>query len=187
MEKLWMRTEWTSLAGSRVRNLSKEDALLILCAHGSRHFWMKLEWIGGVAELIGAHREMNWEYVFKQARDFKCERVLLLGLLMANNLFGAATPEPVRQRIRKDEVLHTLAAEAQRRIFLTNPQPVSVMEQCFHTASLTDRWQDSLRIVLRTLFLPRYHDWTYLKLPAPLAFLYYPLRMFRLLRKYAIP
>jgi hypothetical protein len=187
MEKLWTRTAWTSLSGSRVRSLSEEDLLLALCARGSRYLWKKLEWVGGVAGQIGIQREMNWKYVFEQARDCRRERALLLGLLVAHNLFGAEIPEPARQRIRKDEILCTLAAEAQRRLFIPDPQPVSAMEQCFHTASLTDRWQDGLRIILRTLFLPQYDDWISLKLPGGLALLYYPLRMFRLLRKYAIP
>ena len=187
MERLWSRAGWTALAGSRVRTLSKEDTLLILCARGSRHFWKKLEWVGALAGLISAHREMNWKYIFDQARDFRSERALLLGLLMAHNLFGAEIPEPARQRIRKDEVLCTLAAEAQRRLFIPNPQPVSAMEQCFHTASLTDRWQDGLRIILRTLLLPQYDDWICFNLPACFVFLYYPIRMFRLLRKYTTP
>jgi hypothetical protein len=68
-----------------------------------------------------------------------------------------------------------------------NPQPVSAMEQCFHTASLTDRWQDGLRIIFMTLFLPQYEDWIGLNLPTCLVFLYYPLRMVRLLKKYASP
>jgi hypothetical protein len=187
MDRLWTRIEWTSLAGSRVRNLSKEDALLILCAHGGRHFWKKLEWVGGVAGLISAHPEINWEYVFDQARDIGSERVLLLGLLMVHNLFGAEIPQAALQRTRKDEVLCTLAAEAQRRLFIPNPQPVNLVEECFNTASLTDRWQDGLRIFFRTLFLPRYKDWIWLKLPGRLFFLYYPVRIFRLLRRYALP
>jgi len=187
MEGLWTRTEWTSLAGSRVRNLSKEDALLILCANGSRHFWEKLELVGGVAGLIGAHREMNWNYVFDQARDLRSERVLLLGLLMSHNLFGTEIPELAPRRIRTDGVLRALAAEAQRRLFIQNPQPASAMEQCFQRASLTDRWQDGLRIILRTLFLPPYNDCISFNLPPCLVFLHYPLRMLRLLWKYAIP
>jgi hypothetical protein len=187
MQRLWTRTEWTSLAGSRVRSLSKEDTLLILCAHGSRHFWEKLEWVGGVAGVISAHPGMNWGYVLELARDLRSERVLLLGLLMAANLFGAEIPDAAWQRIRKDEVLCTLAAEAQRRLFFPDFRPVNLLEECFNMASLTDRWQDGLRIFLRTLFLPRYNDWTWLKLPSCLFFLYYPVRIFRLLRKYAIP
>jgi hypothetical protein len=143
--------------------------------------------VGGVAGLIGAHREMNWKYVFDQARDLRSERVLLLGLLMSHNLFGTEIPELAPRRIRTDGVLCALAAEAQRRLFIQNPRPASVMEQCFQRASLTDRWQDGFRIILRTLFLPPYNDCISLNLPPCLVFLHYPLRMLRLLWKYAIP
>ena len=187
MERLWRRTEWTTLAGSRVRSLSKEDALLILCANGSRHLWEKLELVSGVARLLGVHREMNWEYIFGLARDLRSERVLLLGLLMSHNLFNTEIPKPAIRRIQTDGVLCRLAAEARVRIFTPDLQPASVIKECLQRARLTDRWLDGARIILRTLLLPQNEDWSSVKLPASLAFLYFPLRIFRVLKKYAIP
>lgn len=183
MESVWKRVEWISLAGSRIRNLSSEDTLLILCAHGSRHFWEKLEWICGVAELIRAKPQIDWAWILGHARDHNSERVLLFGLLMAHDLLGAELPEGVRHRIRKNGRLLRLGAEARSRLFASDRQPITAVEHSLHQMRLTDRWRDALRMLLRTLFLPRYHDWIYVELPTCLSFLYYPLRIFRLLRK----
>ena len=185
MERLWKRAEWVTLAGSRVRSLSKEDTLLILCANGSRHAWEKLELVGLVAETLSVHREMNWEYLFGLARDLKSEQVLLLGLLISHNLFNTEIPELAAQRILTNKSLRILAAEVQTRLFTANPQPSSVMEQLFLRARYTDRWQDGVGIILRTLFLPGYEDWRVIKFPSCLAFLYFPFRIFRVLKKYA--
>ena len=185
MERLWRRTEWITLAGSRVRSFSKEDALLIFCVNGSRHVWEKLELVSVVAEMLRVCPEMNWEYLFGLARDLKSEQVLLLGLLISHNLFNTEIPEPAVQQIRTDKLLRILAAEVQTRLFIPNFQPAGVMEHFSLSVRLTDRWQDGVWIILRTLFIPQCEDWEIIKLPSCLAFLYFPLRIFRILKKYA--
>ncbi len=186
MQGVWNRVEWADLAGKRVRNLSNMDLLLILCAHGGRHLWEKLEWICGVAELVRANPHMNWEWLFKQARDSGSERVLLLGLVMAHDLCGVEIPEEVRGRIREDAPLLDLAALAQSRLFAPDLPPLTAMERCFYQARLADRWPDRIRILTRMIFLPRYHDWICLELPTQLSFLYFPIRIARLLWKSAL-
>jgi len=186
MQGVWNRVEWAELAGSRVRNLSHMDMLLILCAHGGRHLWEKLEWICGVAELVRVHPQMNWELLFKQARDAGSERVLLLGLIMAHDLLEVEIPEEVRRRIREDTPLLDLAALAQKRLFAPNLPPLTAMERCFYHVRLADRWPNRIRILTRMMFLPRYHDWICLELPMQLSFLYFPIRIGRLLWKSAL-
>jgi hypothetical protein len=185
MERLWKRTEWIILAGSRVRSLSKEDALLMLCANGSRHLWEKLELVGAVAEMLRVYPEMNWEYLFGLARDLKSEQVLLLGLFISHSLFNTEIPEPAVQRIWTDGRLRMLAAEVQTRLF-SNLQSASGMERFFLSIRIADRWQDRAWIILRILFLPQYEDWRIIKLPSRLAFLYFPFRIFRILKKHAV-
>ena len=52
-----------SLAGSTVQSFSPEVMLLILCVHGSKHRWTRLQWVCDVAELLRAHPRMDWESV----------------------------------------------------------------------------------------------------------------------------
>lgn len=183
MQRLWKRTDWAALAGNRVRSLSKEDTFLILCANGSRHVWEKLELVGVVAEMLRMHPEMNWDYLFGLASDLKSEQMLLLGLLLSHNLFNTEIPEPAVQRIRTDKLLSKLAAEIQTRLFMPKLRPASAMEHFSMSVRLADRWQDRIWIILRTLFLPQYEDWGIIKFPSCLSFLYFPLRIFRLLKR----
>jgi hypothetical protein len=185
MEMLWKRTEWTTLAGSRIRSLSKEDALLAHCANGCRHLWEKLESIGAVAEMLRVNPEINWEYLFNLARGLRSEPVLLLGLLLSHKLFNTEIPEPAVQRIETDEALIGLAAELLSRLFVPNPRSAGAREHFFLVVRLTDRRRDKIRIILMTMFLPQPEDWRMIQLPALLSFLYFPIRIFRILKKLA--
>ena len=60
---LWERLEPVSLAGKSARTLAPEDLLPILCVHGAKHCWERLEWICGVAELIRVAQARDWKRV----------------------------------------------------------------------------------------------------------------------------
>ncbi|HEV8131774.1 MAG TPA: nucleotidyltransferase family protein, partial [Acidobacteriota bacterium] len=67
LQQLWQRLVPISFAGTTVRSFPPEDLLLILCVHGTKHRWERLDWICGVSELIRRHHEINWKRVTEQA------------------------------------------------------------------------------------------------------------------------
>jgi hypothetical protein len=183
MNRVWKSLDWTTFAGCRVRCLTPEDSLLALCAHGSRHHWDKLEWICGVAEILRTNPRMSWKLILEHVRDTRSERVLLFGIALAEDLLGAGLPEVLRSRMIKHPQVRRLAREAQAALFTADPPQLTVVGQSLRHARLLDRWPDRVRMLARLLFRPKYHDWICFKLPAGLSFLYYPLRIFRLLWK----
>src|SRR5215207_3982314 len=116
-ERLWERLRPSSLAGEEVMVFSPEDLLLILCVHGTVHLWQELELICGVAELIGANRELDWQQIMEEAKELGGERMLLLGLFLASDLLGAPLPDEVLQRVRTDRSVKALAAQVRERLF----------------------------------------------------------------------
>jgi len=44
LRQVWRRLVPTSLGGTTVLSLSPEDLLFILCVHGTKHGWQRLEW-----------------------------------------------------------------------------------------------------------------------------------------------
>ena len=62
-ESLWARCEPLSLAGRSVLHPPKEDLLLILCAHTSKHIVPRLTWICDIAKLIRVHQGMDWDRI----------------------------------------------------------------------------------------------------------------------------
>jgi hypothetical protein len=90
---LWEHLEPIDLVGTAVPSLPLEDVLLFLCIHGFKHGWERLGWICDMAELLRVHQRMDWGRVLEQAEASGSRRILLLGVLLASDLLGAARPE----------------------------------------------------------------------------------------------
>jgi hypothetical protein len=116
-EHVWKRHEPISLFDTEVPNLYPEDLLLILCVHGSKHGWEKLGWICDVAEFVLVHQEMEWTLLIEQTKKLGCERMLLMGLTLANNLLGTPLPEPINQSIKADPKIKPLAMQVCQGLF----------------------------------------------------------------------
>jgi hypothetical protein len=140
----YSKNEPISLFDTEVPNLYPEDLLLILCVHASKHGWEKLGWICDVAEFVLVHQEMEWTLIIEQAKKLGCERMLLIGLTLVNNLLGTPLPEPVNQSIRADPKIKPLAMQVFEGLFHDSFifDASSKFSYCFR---MMERPQDKLR------------------------------------------
>ena len=181
-EGLWERLRPGSLGGKEVMAFSPEDLLLILCAHGTVHLWQLLELICGVAELVGANKGLDWDQVTLEARELGGERMLFLGLFLADDLLGAPLPDEVLRRVRADTSVKALAAQVRQRLFReVNVPPLGVLESSLFHLRARERLRDRVLYCVRLAMSPTEYDWTALPLPPSLSFLYYIVRPVRLL------
>jgi hypothetical protein len=111
-DTLWERLEWRPFEGTPVLSIPREELLLILCVHGTRHQWSSLKWVCDVAMLVSRERDMNWERIIRRARRMGTERALLTGLFLANALLDAPLPAEARGRIERDPAIERLATQA---------------------------------------------------------------------------
>ena len=116
-EYLWKRLEPISLFGTEVPNLHPEDLLLILCVHASKHGWERLGWICDVAQFVLVYQQMDWKLLIEQAKTLGCERMLLIGLLLAQQLLGIYLPEPIHQSIEANPTSKLLAMQVRQGLF----------------------------------------------------------------------
>ncbi len=183
LQDLQERLEPVTLADSVVSHFSPEDLLLILCVHGSKSLWQRLQWICDVAELLAARQhEMDWQQVLARAERLGSVRMLWLGLLLASNLLDTALPEAVQPKAQSDAVAKALAAQLQNRLFADLGQPGdSTVDKFMIYLRMRERWRDKMRYLTLT---PNVKDLMFFPLPAPLACLYYGLRPIRLMREY---
>jgi len=186
-ENLWGRLERVHLRGKSILTLSPEDLLLILCVHGSKHLWRRLSLLCDVAELIHAHKKMNWGQVMEWAATLGSERMLFLGLYLANDLLGAALPEGVLHKVRADPTLKVLAGQVYERLFQEASDPSEASRfQLFHIR-MRERLGDKVRFCVgtaATITRITVADWEVLPLPRYLYPLYYVVRLVRLSNKY---
>jgi len=54
IEKLFQRRAFVPIDGRNVPALSLEDELLLICIHGTKHFWERLMWIADVSALLSS-------------------------------------------------------------------------------------------------------------------------------------
>jgi hypothetical protein len=183
-ERLWPRLRPLSLGGREVHTLGAEDLLLVLCAHGAKHRWGSLGWVCDVAELLRARPAMNWAAVVEEAQSLRCERILLLGLVLAHDLLQAPVPDDRLQRALGIPAVGTLAARAANRMFRAAEDQATGLEKGLFHLRVRERPWDGLRYTLSLALEPTVADWTALRMPAPFSFLYYVSRPVRLAIKY---
>jgi len=187
------RLETVSLLGATVPSLPPEDLLVVLCIHGGKHAWTRLDWICGVAELIRRHPCMDWGKVFDQADRLHGRRMLALGLLLASNLLELSLPQEVMNRVQADFKAQTLAKRVRARLFQeTDSQSAPEVVAAFLLRLQTlERLQDRMRYALHVLATPilatpSARDAAFFRLPPRLSYLYYLIRPIRLMRQYGL-
>ena len=95
LPRLWPRRCVVTLMGQPLVAPGAEDLLLILCMHGAKHLWKNLGWICDVAELIRARPALDWQQVRHEARRLRSERLLHLGVQLAERVLQAPLPPDV--------------------------------------------------------------------------------------------
>jgi len=187
-ERLWERLAPVSIAGKSVLTFAPMDLLLILCVHGSKHRWKNLKWICDVAELVRVHKEeIDWGKVQQEASRLGIERMLGLGLFLANDFLGTALPEEISKKVQADFRMQSVAYQIRERLFAQSDEPTGDFQRVIFYLKAKDRWQDRLQFCLRylsqwlhTVMTPNSKDRAVLPLPAPFFFLYYFFRPLRL-------
>ena len=187
LDALWERLEPVCLGETRILNLPPEELLLVLCVHGAKEVWPNLKMICDIGEFLRVYRDMDWERVMNEARRLRSERILFLGLRLANELLGVALPEDVSHRVHSDTVIDQVAARVSRRLFSERPDVVNKVERHALRLRLMESRRNKVSSTLYVLskgLRPNERDWAFLSLPKPLSFFYYILRPIRLVQEY---
>ena len=172
------------LSGYEVRTFSVEDGLPILCIHGSKDFWERLSWIADISELLQAHPSLDWNVSLRRTESLKAERMLNLGLTLANRLLGSPLPGEIARRITADQVAAAVATDVEHRLLSRESQPPDAAGRFHFRRRMLSGTLAGWRYAMRLALVPVEDDWKMMRLPRPLAPLYLAVRPLRLLRKY---
>ena len=151
-------TAWNGLgrlvvAGIDVPWFRPEDLLFVLCMHGSKHQWELLKWLVDVAELLRIRSDIDWREVTKNAREAGAERLLDLGLFLANDLLDAPLPPRILEAIRRKPSVTGLAQEICENLLVLEPCTVSTWARLDFLARAADRLKSN---VSRRALIPAY-------------------------------
>lgn len=181
---LWEKRGQTTFEGCTAP-MPPADALpVLLCWHGAKHAWSRLVWIADLDALVRRGLVPDWASAARKAEEMGAGRLLGLGLLRANSVFGTPIPEELLDAARRDV---PAACDAYCRLRLTTRQPEAYRwwrEQLFYLRvweGVAARGGQVLRIVFR----PTITDYDAFNLPPGMEWLYGVLRPFRLAAKFA--
>jgi len=175
-----------SLGGHELRTFAPEDMLILLCIHGSKHFWERLSWTADVAEFVQASPQLDWGQVFRRARSLRATRMVAINLTLAHRLFGLPLPPGVLAVVHSDSSASSIAEQIERSLLARQSPELGAVARFHLRRHLLDGFFEGWRYSFRLTTLPSDEDWATIQLPSSLAPLYSVLRPFRLLRKYGV-
>jgi hypothetical protein len=173
------------VGGATFSGFGAEDLLIILCVHGSKHRWDRLEWLCGVAEAVRRSPAINWPRLLDRATELGVRRMLLLGLLIAHDLLEAPVPSEVLLRARADATVVELARQVPSLLTseLEGEDADSLPTDIFRY-KLRERRRDQVRFVLYRLTTPsRPESWSTVSIGPVLLPLHAFVRPFRLVMR----
>jgi Uncharacterised nucleotidyltransferase len=115
-KRFLQRFEMVPLTGATVRSLPLEVYFLVLSLHATKHRWRKLKLICDIAEILGS-RDVDWEYVAREAEHLGLRRMLALGVLLAEDPLQVVAPAGLTRRLKIDRQARVLAAECRQELF----------------------------------------------------------------------
>jgi hypothetical protein len=184
LEPFWPKLGRVEVAGKSVLAPPPELLLMMLCGHGAKDLWQRLEWVAGIAAILKGGERLNWTEVLELARKSKGTRILRVGLWLAHSLLGAPLPEEIRSDIARDQKATGLANRLSAALHSAEPHSQNTLQTILHYLAFKEGLSDKLRFCSRLALTTTPVDWETLPLPDRLVFLYAAIRPFRLLKRY---
>jgi hypothetical protein len=159
-----------------------------LCVHGAKHAWERIEWIGGVAELLRSQRVTDWDRVRRSTERLSADRALGSGLQLVTELFDVATPTIA---LRGDRSARAAAGAIAKRIRRAPGTIPGALTRLRHSVRVDERLRDRVWRVWSMFFEATLSERTAVPLPRALSLGYYLVRpmsiVMRRLRRFAWP
>jgi hypothetical protein len=186
VDALFDRLESLSFGVGSVPVMAREDLLTVLCVHGSKHRWDRLEWIAGVGEILRAAGSIDWDRLIARASLLGGSRMVMLGLVVAHEMLGAPLPDDVLRRARADRTVLQLAADVVGSVFSEEERQGarSRAAQRMFQFRLLDRAGDRARLLTHVLSVSdESQEWRFLSIGKHDIPLHPVMRPFRAFRK----
>ena len=117
MDQVWDRSIPVCILDREMKTLSPEDMLLILCFHGFKHGWQRLNWMGDLIHMISNHPDLKWHEVVVHAETLGLKRIILIGLFLAHKHGGVRYGPEIENQIISDSTIQNIASNIQSDIF----------------------------------------------------------------------
>ena len=169
VDHLWTDARPGTVLGADAWVLSPEWELLYLAFHAARHRWSALKWLVDIHEIC-VRGSVDWAGVEDRAQRFGLELALHLTLGACRTLLDTPLPPDLEGH----------APPRRLKVLRAAPVTVGGWLEALSAVRLFSRPVDKVRYLGRLLLRPTLAEWSVVRLPSPLRFLYYGLRPLRL-------
>lgn len=159
LDSLLQRTRMATLGSVDLAVLGCDDLALVLCVHGAKHRWNRLEWIAGLATHIATAPDLDYDLLLERAQALHSRRRVLLGLLVTRLILDAPVPNAILRLARADRMVSALSDEVSQSLETIHgriphfERAASLPFDWFHLR-LGDSLKDRLRLVGYRLTTP---------------------------------
>jgi len=160
IEDLFARQRRARLEGREIPALSLEDELVLNCIHGAKHFWERLMWPADIAAIVARHVEIDWKLVREAARDVGAERMVHVGLLLAESLLGVPVPSEMAAKTNADSAARDLVRNVESWLPTAGYQPPSLGQRAMFRYKMSGGGMSGASYLLRLSVSPTEEDWT---------------------------
>ena len=179
-EDIWSKAQPLNIEGEEYLAMDPVHELLFLASHGCKHEFKRLHWLLDIAT-IADDDKFDWNAAVDLARALKVENYLGLSLRLAAQVYKSQIPGPARL-LTKSPMIRKRAAHILRNRYSNTPQndtPWQEAKMEWRNSGLVGGFSHRVRTIMSHL-APGPDDWNWVKLPGFLSWLYYPLRLVRI-------
>jgi hypothetical protein len=160
IDELFARKTNVSLDGHEVPAPCVEDHLVLICIHGAKHFWERLQWIADVAALVFRQPSMNWDEAARSAQKVGAETMLHAGLRLASSVFQIALPAAIMERVQGDSSAQKISERALAWLPAAGSVGPNLGERALFRMHMRGSWLAGTSYLLRILMSPTEEDWS---------------------------
>jgi hypothetical protein len=156
---LFMRAQRMALGDSTVPVLCAEDQLLLLCLHGGKHGWQRLAWLCDVAQHIHKNSALDWQQAVARARSLRAQRMLLLGLALAEKQLHTVLPTFIHNLCAGDPQLPGLMYVVEKSWLIPEDSDQQSPRRWLLLLRMRESRRDQLACILRYTWKLATEDW----------------------------
>jgi len=184
VEEVWQKRELISIANTKVATMSREDILLYLCVHGAKHAWNRLKYLCDIPMLM----DNDIERLLARARQLGVLNMVTQGFLLAHQVLNMPLPPAISAEVQTNPTAQGLVKVAQQVLredesYWETDKPLALVKKparILRVLKYTLKLRPELKYKRYHLYLKSssYLDWSLIRIPDRLFFLYLVLRPF---------
>jgi hypothetical protein len=189
---LWQRLRLVKLKNIEMHVFSYEDLLLHLCIHASFHHKFITNFVPfcDIAKLLNTPlNQFDWQVVIERAYKWRAAKCVYLALLITQEFLAAKVPDSVMDALKPHDFKIDFLKDAEKQLFNENFYDRTAGIRARNLANIfkIKRLKRGVIILFRGMFPSKeFIACCYpVSLSSPKIYLYYALRLFRLIFSYS--